>query len=286
VCNLQKVVSGDIWESHTRYVYELLQNAEDEGATKFQIYISEKRAKIIHDGNSFTPNDVRNLCYAASNKDPNESIGYLGVGFRSVFTVTDAPEIYSGNYSFRFDKEECMKEFEESSLYYFYPFRIDQPTEKIDRRKTIFILSFKAEGGFTETIEQLEKLGEHSLLFLRNIRSIIIQNEENNKRRVCNITCIEDFQPLPNNKDIKLGKFLLVDGSIATRFLVFRGTFQIPEEIQKDEETIRTKRRAIEEREVSIAFQLDEQDNLKPMEGYICSFFPIKQRKINFLVHA
>ncbi len=285
-CNLQKVISGDIWESSTRYVYELLQNAEDENATKFQIYVSKERAKIIHDGNPFTPDDVRNLCYAASKKDPNGSIGYLGVGFRSVFPVTDRPEIYSGNYSFRFDKEECMKEFGESSLYYFYPHWIQQPTEKIDQQKTTFILPFKAEESFTKSIEQLEKLGVHALLFLRSIKSIIIQNEENNESRVCNITCLEDFKALPSDKNIKIGKFLLVDGNVATRFLVFRRTLQIPDDIREDEETIRAKRGEVKEREVSIAFQLDEQDNLKPIEGYMCSFFPIKKRKINFLVHA
>lgn len=285
-CNLQKVVSGDIWESSTRYVYELLQNAEDANATRFQIYVSKNRAKIIHNGRLFTPDDVRNLCYAASKKDPNESIGYLGVGFRSVFPVTDRPEIYSGNYSFRFDKEECTQEFGDSSLYYFYPYWIEQPTEKIDRKQTTFILPFKTDEYYTKTVEQLEELGIHSLLFLRNIKNILIHNEENNESRVCNITCLEDFKPLLNNPNIRVGKFLLVDGDVATRFLVFRGVFQIPDEIRNDEETIRAKRGEIREREVSIAFQLDGQDNLKPMDGCICSFFPIKERKINFLVHA
>lgn len=285
-CNLQKVVSGDIWESSTRYVYELLQNAEDEGATKFQIYISESRVRIIHDGKSFTPDDVRNICYAGSKKDPNESIGYLGVGFRSVFPVTDAPEIYSGNYSFRFDKQGCLKEFSDSSLYYFYPYWIEITTEKIDRGNTTVILPFKSEEFFPKSIEQLRRLGVHSLLFLRNIRNITICNEGENTTRVCNITCLEDFKPLPGNGNIRVGRSLLVDGGIATRFLVFRGTFPIDDEIRKDEETKRAKRGEIKEREVSIAFQLDEQDNLQPIDGYICSFFPVKERKINFLVHA
>ncbi len=285
-CNLQKVISGDIWEGSTRYVYELLQNAEDEKATESRIYVSKKRAKIVHNGEPFTSEDIRNLCYAASKKDPNESIGYLGVGFRSVFPITDKPEIYSGHYSFRFDKEECMKEFGESSLYYFYPHWIEQPTEIVGPQKTTIILPFKTEENFHMTTEQLEKLGPDSLLFLRHIESIIIRNEENNESRVCNITPLEDFSSLPNNKDIKVGKLQLVDGNVATRFLVFRGTFQVPDEIRQDEETIRAKRENIKEREVSIAFQLDEQDTLRPIKGYMCSFFPLMERKVNFLVHA
>ncbi len=88
-CNLQKLASGDIWESATRYIYELLQNAEDAKAKEFRIYISKQRIKVVHNGDPFTEDDVRNICYAMSKKDPNETIGYLGVGFRSVFAVTD-----------------------------------------------------------------------------------------------------------------------------------------------------------------------------------------------------
>ena len=155
-CNLQKLASGDIWESSTRYIYELLQNAEDAEATEFKIYISKERVKIVHDGKPFTKDDVRNICYAVSKKDPNETIGYLGVGFRSVFTVTDKPEIYSGEYRFRFDREECMRKFGDPSLFYFYPFWIEQPTEHVDLNKTTFILPFKSGEYFNRSVEQLK----------------------------------------------------------------------------------------------------------------------------------
>lgn len=60
----------------------------------------------------------------------------------------------------------------------------------------------------------------------------------------------------------------------------------MPDNVREDEETKRAKREKVKNREISIAIQLDEQDNLTPMKGYICSFFPIEERKINFLVHA
>lgn len=288
-CNLQKLASGDIWESSTRYAYELLQNAEDAKASEFKVEISKKGAKLIHNGKLFNENDendVRNVCYAVSGKDPNETIGYLGVGFRSVFTVTDKPEIYSGKYMFGFDKEECLRKFNDTSLFYFYPYWIEQPTEEIDREETTFILPFKSEEFFVKSIEHLQKLGVHSLLFLRNIKSISINNTDENTSRVCNITCVKDFKSLPEHENIKVGKLQLVEGSTAMRFLVFRGTFEVLSEIREDEETKRAKREKITEREVSVAIRLDEQDNLKPIDGYVCSFFPIKERGINFLVHA
>ncbi len=285
-CNLQKLASGDIWESPTRYLYELLQNAEDAKAKEFNIYISKKRIKIVHDGNPFTDGDVRNICYAMSKKDPNETVGYLGVGFRSIFAVTDKPEIYSGKFMFRFDREECLKEFNDFSLFYFYPYWIEQPVESVDLGKSTFIFPFKSEEFFDKSVKELENLKASSLLFLRNIKSMSIYNEENETTRICNLTQISDLTTLPQNEDIKIGKFLLVEGSTATRFLVFRGVFQVPDNIRNDEETKRAKRGDVKSREISIAIQLDERDNLVPTTGYICSFFPIEERKINFFVHA
>ncbi|HIH70008.1 sacsin N-terminal ATP-binding-like domain-containing protein [Methermicoccus shengliensis] len=285
-CNLQKLASGDIWESATRYIYELLQNAEDAKAKEFRIYISKQRIKVVHNGDPFTEDDVRNICYAMSKKDPNETIGYLGVGFRSVFAVTDRQEIYSGEFMFRFDREECVREFGEDSLFYFYPYWIEQTVESIDLGKTTFVIPFKSEEFFDKSIEELKKLGASSLLFLRNIKNISIHNEEDGTTRTCSITQIGDLTPLLQNEDIKIGKFLLVEGGTATRFLVFRGVFQVPDNIRSDGETKRAKRGDVKSREISIAIQLDEQENLMPTKGYICSFFPIEERKINFLVHA
>jgi len=285
-CNLQKLVSGDIWESSTRFIYELLQNAEDAKASEFEVYLSRARIKVIHNGEPFNTDDISNICYAMSSKDPNETIGYLGVGFRSVFPITDKPEIHSGDYSFRFDRAECLRRFGDDSLYCFYPYWIEQTTEAIDPRKTTFILPFKSEGFFDESVAQLNELGAHSLLFLRNVRNLRIHNEEDNSTRNCSLICMEDFKPLPNNPDTKVGKFLSVEGNTVTRFLAFRRAFYVPEGIRNDEETQRAKRGNVEKREVSIAFKLDKEDNLEPTNGCICSFFPVQERRIRFLIHA
>lgn len=222
-CGLQKLASGDIWESSTRFIYELLQNAEDEKATKFEVYISKNRIKISHNGNPFKESDVRNLCYAISEKDPNESIGYLGVGFRAVFPVTDKPEIYSGDFCFRFSRQECLKEFNDDSLFNFYPYWVEQITETIDPGKTTFILPFRSQEHYIQSMEQLNKLGAHSLLFLRNIKNLEIHDEESSSTRVCNLSIQEEFKPLSNNPNIEVGKALLVEGDIATRFWYFGG---------------------------------------------------------------
>ena len=57
-----------------------------------------------HCENGFREKDVRWLCdIAQSTKVNKKFIGHKGVGFKSVFKVTNTPVIHSGAYSFHFD---------------------------------------------------------------------------------------------------------------------------------------------------------------------------------------
>eukprot|EP00976_Prorocentrum_cordatum_P018447 373410-Prorocentrum_minimum.AAC.1 len=52
----------------------------------------------------FTAGDVRALCdVGASTKRPGEAIGHKGIGFKSVFMVSNTPAVLSGDFAFRFD---------------------------------------------------------------------------------------------------------------------------------------------------------------------------------------
>ena len=105
--NQLNIISQKLWTRPTHYILELLQNAEDacresgKENGEFKINVSTKRIKITHNGKPFTNEDLKCLCNVKSNKKPEKgTIGYLGIGFKSVFKITDAPEIYSGDYWF------------------------------------------------------------------------------------------------------------------------------------------------------------------------------------------
>ena len=52
----------------------------------------------------FTERDVRAICnLGASTKLATASIGRKGIGFKSVFMVSDTPHILSAGFSFKFD---------------------------------------------------------------------------------------------------------------------------------------------------------------------------------------
>lgn len=96
-----------------RYPFELLQNANDaavtrhgEGARSLSVrFVLTDSALVVADmGSGFGPEEVEALCTLGdSSKDPRKTIGYKGIGFKSVGEITDRPQILSAGVSFSFD---------------------------------------------------------------------------------------------------------------------------------------------------------------------------------------
>ena len=90
------------------FVYELLQNAEDERATKVVIEYRKDYLAFYHDGDPFDEADVKgvsSMLMGTKNRDDAQTIGRFGMGFKSVFKYTSEPEIYSDDDAF------CIKNF-------------------------------------------------------------------------------------------------------------------------------------------------------------------------------
>ena len=104
---------------HGRFLIELLQNAHD-AFTGAALNDNDDRVEIIfdptdsahgslliaNDGEPFSASNFDRLSQLGqSDKDPQESIGNKGIGFRSVLEVSDSPEVYSrsGRDSAMFD---------------------------------------------------------------------------------------------------------------------------------------------------------------------------------------
>src|SRR5205807_6722743 len=79
------------------FVFELLQNAEDQGATEAQFALFADRLIFRHNGKPFTRADVENITGIGNTEKTQEAIkiGRFGIGFKSVFAITDRPEIYT-----------------------------------------------------------------------------------------------------------------------------------------------------------------------------------------------
>ena len=110
-------------EYRGRCILELLQNAHDalahadpDDARRISFVLSTDPEPVLSVGNSgrpFRKEDFDGICQLAqSPKDPDESVGNKGLGFRSVLEVSSCPEIWSlapagsgTSFVFRFDPD-------------------------------------------------------------------------------------------------------------------------------------------------------------------------------------
>lgn len=93
---------GQLYSERTHFIFELIQNAEDAGATTLTFELSADRLELRHDGRPFTTADVRGICGVSqgTKADDLTQIGRFGIGFKSVYAYTNAPRISSGDEHF------------------------------------------------------------------------------------------------------------------------------------------------------------------------------------------
>ncbi len=155
----------DFYPDQAHFVFELLQNAEDAGATKATFSLLRDGCRFEHNGiREFTEADVRAITgihNSTKDKAPDQ-IGKFGVGFKSVFVYTLCPTIHSGDFAFRISRLVL-------------PEPVESDTEA--RGKTSFWLPFNnpkktPEAAQAEVESGLRELAETTLLFLTHLESI------------------------------------------------------------------------------------------------------------------
>ena len=91
---------------NNRSFIELLQNADDAKASKFKILRKSDLLFVANNGRVFNQTDLESLCRSASsNKLRGETIGYRGIGFKSVVGFAKEIHLFSGEIELTFSKE-------------------------------------------------------------------------------------------------------------------------------------------------------------------------------------
>eukprot|EP00978_Attheya_sp_CCMP212_P009862 scaffold23476_cov53-Attheya_sp.AAC.5 len=97
------------------YLFELLQNAVDDGATVVTFSLEQQQQQqqggsslvVSHNGRTFTPLDVLGLSsvgLSTKSSGKQRTIGFMGVGFKAVYKRFSRVSIHDGTYSFRYEK--------------------------------------------------------------------------------------------------------------------------------------------------------------------------------------
>jgi hypothetical protein len=109
--NALRLVSQVVFTRSSGFVLELIQNAEDAGQGlaglgEVSITVNKNRLKFVHNGAPFEKSNLQAICGIRSSKKPERgTLGYLGIGFKSVFKVADCAETYSSGFRFKFDRD-------------------------------------------------------------------------------------------------------------------------------------------------------------------------------------
>lgn len=176
---LERIIQ--LYTDKSHFVYELLQNAEDAGASNIKFEQYDNRLVVLHDGHPFSMENLQGLCdIGKSDKtDDLNQIGEFGVGFKSVFGICETVRLYS--HPSKADQEKGYHQFAVEIKDFTHPVDIDD--EDIDTGYTTkFVFPYRV--GFTfsgfDSIEKLNKvlskrlrnLGITTLLFMKHLQSI------------------------------------------------------------------------------------------------------------------
>ena len=164
----------DKYSEQAHFIFELLQNADDAGASQARLYLNRDSVSFVHNGTvpfsvsdadleGKIPNGHINAITSigASSKQEGNLIGKFGIGFKSVFQYTQRPHIEDDNICFQIEN-------------YIVPTLAERKTD--GRRfcgETLFALPFYKDGCSIEIEQKLSKL-ENPLLFLPKLKTVSV----------------------------------------------------------------------------------------------------------------
>lgn len=242
-----------MYSDSTHFVYEILQNADDYGATEIFFKLSKDQLLIEHDGQPFTEENVKAITYfgRSTSRDDLVKTGRFGVGFKSVFAFTATPTVISGVEHFQIYGLYRVKEhpypdgFSKSRTRIILPF--NHQSEQPDYVENLI----SQEEAYSKISSRLTGLNMNTLLFTRNIREIHweIDSLEGHYLR-------EDDSK--DNKYSNARWTIITDGNKLNKYLVFS---RIPHWKNK------------EYKAVDVAFAIDEKNQLMSIDDFLYVLF-------------
>lgn len=285
----EALLAGHYSDSN-HFVYELLQNAEDERATKVVFEYYTDKLVFYHNGYAFNEEDVKgvsSMLMGTKDKNSAQTIGRFGMGFKSVFKYTYQPEIYSDYEAFRIENYLLPVELKDNwdfkaekdklvyclnSGYEYCPFHEAEHLTKIvipfaKRNQHGDLVTVDGEG----VLKKLKDLDCEILLFLSSIKTLYWIDKTDDKNAMISL------DESSNDHNIKTCR---IEGTAygakeeILNYLKFTKKFDHPE---------------MSSAEVSIAYRLNNRtNNINEMQSTnIWVYFPTKDNtNLPFLIHG
>lgn len=299
-------LSSDIFSEAIRFIYELIQNADDASTgsdVQVEIAFSGNYIVVAHNGKAFDEADVKAICSVSDSTKKNDAqkVGYKGIGFKSVFGKGNDGWvcIQSEGEFFRFDKSKDWKK------YPIMPWQIipiytpinDLPAELYKSNCPTFhgysVATAIKHRHIDKLKEAVKELLENSdiLLFLRHISRIEVKGlgisvgrkiiTDNSATRKIEITATKE-------SETKTARYLLK----SYEAFVDRQTqndlnedSDAPDKLKETDEELKIpeSKRPARKAVISFAIALDENDRIIPLKDtLIYTFLPTKISDFDF----
>ncbi|MHA1756821.1 MAG: DUF3883 domain-containing protein [Promethearchaeota archaeon] len=265
--------------SGIRFLIELIQNADDNEYNnskpwvKFTIFYDKNDSSyyllLTNNEKGFKKENITKLCkFFGSTKRALGFIGEFGAGFKSVFSISDNPQIYSNGFNLMF------KYNRKNSFSLIKPYWVETPPKFIDHQYTNILLPFK-EKDKEKILLELEKIKPQILLFLRNIKILEIEDKVNNQK-----TSLEKIV----EKDIISIKF---KNNKRRHFLIVKKSFKISDQLKEYLKKDIEKSINVDNTEIILAFPLKNDGHLiTKTKQTLFAFLPVKEYNFNFIIQA
>lgn len=273
--NALRLLSEDLYSKKSHFVLEIVQNADDnayraDSIPELVFEVSPSRLVVVNNEVGFSEENVAAICSVGASSKSKDKTGYIGekgIGFKSVFTVSNAPEIHSNGFHFKFDRTD-----EANLLGYVVPHWCPPP-EGLRADCTTIILP--AAAGYAFDDSTLAELDARLLLFLNKLSQLTLV--QGDKRSVYKRTELNGASYLTSATVVATGQPTLEEH----RYVRVSRTFDIENKFADE------KRKGIHHSTVVLAFPVDDGGAAKPEpNSNVFAFLPIRQMGFRFPIQA
>ena len=271
--SLLGTVAEDLNSKESHFILELVQNADDNtyspGVDPSLSFLAEtQRLVVVNNEAGFIAEHVAALCSAGESSKKNKTgyIGEKGIGFKSVFKVTNAPEIHSNGFHFQFNRSDPK-----NVLGYVVP-HWKEPDFPVKDGVTTLVLP--ARPGKTFPTELLKDLEPSLLLFLGKLRRLEVKTSTEHVQYLR-----EDSGPVTTLKTHR-------QQSDGTKHRAERSFFRTSATYDMSA-IVEPKREDIDESDVVLAFPLTDEGEAAPdSNSPVYAFLPIRDFNFPFCIQA
>lgn len=281
-----KTLAEDLYSKKTHFIFELIQNAEDNNyadditptmrfrVNKIEIEGKRQIALIVRNNEAgFQEKHVDAICdVGQSTKSKSQGyIGEKGIGFKSVFRITSCPYIFSNGFHFSLPEKD-----EETDLGYIVPKWVDNIPAGVEQNCTNIVLPInKKDTSVKQVIKTLMDISPETILFLKKLKTIKIEVSTPETNYVIEIEKDATKAPLIELTYLKEEDHR--EDVISSIYWMATEPFEKPKKINHE------KRKGITSRDVSVAILLGNEVHPEELFAYL----PVWENTgLPFLVNA